>query len=108
MTTMFRFGFQQEAWRPTLGQAGIADVISKSITSGADAYKAYTQEEIAKEQAQAAQTQAAAAAAAAQAAAIAAQANKVSTVLGIPTTYFVAGVLGLGALAAVVALSKKK
>jgi len=107
MTTMFRFGFQQEAWRPTLGQAGIADVISKSITSGADAYKAYTQEEIAKEQAQVAQTQAQAAAAAAQAAAIAAQANKAATIMGIPMPYFLAGALGLGVLGVVLAMKKK-
>lgn len=106
MTTLFRYGFQTEAWRPTLGQAGAGDVIAQGLTSSAEAYKAYTAEEKAKADADAARANAQAAAANAQAAAIAAG-NRSSTIMGIPTTYFMIGALGLGALA-VVLLTKKK
>lgn len=107
MTTLFRYGFQQEAWRPTLGQAGIADVLNTSLTTGANAYKSYTDEEKAKAAADAAQANAQTAAANAQAAAIAAMANQPSSIMGIPSTYFWLGLLAIGAVAVAVVAKKK-
>jgi hypothetical protein len=102
MRTLFEYGFQKEAWKPTLGLT-----LDDLLTTGTSIYKAQTQEEIAEEQRKAAEAQAAAAQAQAQAAMVTAQSRTQSTVFGIPTTYLIVGGVALGLVAIVVAATRK-
>jgi hypothetical protein len=116
--------FERDPWRPSLGQY---DWIPSIITAGAGIYQGILKERAAEEAKEAAEALAAAerakldaerarvAAEKARAAAetqeaIAAEAQAAitagPTILGIPRDYLILGGVGLGAIAAIVALSR--
>lgn len=99
----FEMGFQRQAWKPTLGVT-----IEEAITKGAETYKAYAEKETAEAQAEAKQAEAEAARIRAAAAAAAGVKPPEKKILGIPVSYLLYGGLGLGALAAILLVMKKK
>lgn len=105
MRTMFEYGFQKEAWRPTLGQS-TTDLANLMDTAG-DAYGSYAAKEKAEADAKAAAANAEAAKAQAAAANAAAVKPATGMILGMPTNYVILGTLGLAAIVAVVVLTKK-
>lgn len=106
MTTMFRYGFQTEAWRPTLGQS-TTDLANLLDTAG-DAYGSYAAKEKAEADAKAAAANAAAARAQAAAAAAAGAKPQTGMILGMPANYVIFGGLGLAAAVVAVILLNKK
>lgn len=118
MNSMFQFGFQREAWKPTLGQTTTAAPtetstdwagnLSKVLTTGAETYQSYAEKETAESKADAAKATAEATKAAADAAAKAAAAGQEKKIFGVPASYLLYGALGLGLLGVVVVMAKKK
>lgn len=115
MRTLFETSWVRDAWSPnlSLGQAGTGNVFGDIANAAATGTAAYFQAEKAKEEAAAkeaqAKAQAATAAAQAQAAAAAAYASGQNKILGMsPGTAAIVGLLGVGAIIAVVMATKKK
>ena len=106
MRTMFEYGFQKEAWRPTLGQT--TTDLANLINTAGDSYESYAAKEKAEADAKAAAANAQAAQAAAAAAAAAGVKPKTGMILGMPTNYVIFGALGLAAVVTAVILATKK
>jgi hypothetical protein len=109
MRTLFETSWVRDVWTPNfgLGQAGASNPFADIATAAAAGTKAYYDAEKAKEDdaAKIAQAKAQAATAAAQAGMMANQ----NTILGMsPSTAAIVGLLGVGAIIAVVMVSKKK
>lgn len=109
MRTLFETSWVRDVWTPNfgLGQAGVSNPFTDIANAAATGTKAYFDEEKAKadDAAKIAQAKAQAATAAAQAAYGANQ----NTILGMsPSTAAIVGLLGVGAIIAVVMVSKKK
>lgn len=118
--------FEREPWRPGLGQDW-SSILTPIITGGFGAYQGYLKNKAAEEAKEAAEALAAAerakleaerARVAAETARAAAETQKAvaaeaqaaivagPTILGIPRDYLILGGVGLGAIAAIVALSR--
>jgi hypothetical protein len=115
--------FTREAWRPGLGQ-DFWSAVPSLLTSGFGVYQGYLKNKAAEEAKEAAEALAAAerakleaerariaaekarAAAEAQGATTEAGVAAGPTILGIPRDYLILGGVGLGAIAAIVALSR--
>lgn len=110
MRTLFETSWVRSAWSPTLGQAGTSNPFADIANAAATGTAAYFQAEKAKEDAAAKEAQAKAQTAAAQAQAAAAYAAAgQNTILGMsPSTAAIVGLLGVGAIIAVVMATKKK
>ena len=112
MRTLFETSWVRDAWSPNLrlGQAGTGNVFGDIANAAATGTSAYFQAEKAKEDAAAKEAQAKAATAQAQAAAAAAYASgQNNNILGMsPGTAAIVGLLGVGAIIAVVMATKKK
>lgn len=115
MRTLFETSWVRDAWSPnlSLGQAGASNPFADIATAAATGTKAYFDAEKAKEDAAAkeaqAKAQAATAASQAQAAAANAYAAGQNAILGMsPSTAAIVGLLGVGAIIAVVMATKKK
>lgn len=112
MRTLFETSWVRDSWSPNLGlgQAGTGNVFGDIATAAATGTKAYFDSEAAKADAEAkeAQAKAQAATAAAQAKSPAVNTNQ-NTILGMSTsTAAIVGLLGVGAIIAVVMATKKK
>lgn len=111
MRTLFETSWVRDAWSPnfSLGQAGTGNVFGDIANAAATGAASYFQAEKAKEDAAAKEAQAKAAAAQAQAAAASAYASGQNNILGMsPSTAAIVGLLGVGAIIAVVLVTKKK
>lgn len=113
MRTLFETSWVRDTWSPnlSLGQAGTGNVFGDIANAAAAGTTAYFQAEKAKEEAAAkeaqAKAQAATAVAQAQAAAAAAYSGQ-NKILGMsPGTAAIVGLLGVGAIIAVVMATKK-
>lgn len=113
MRTLFEAApFKASTWAPQGPSLGltITDIFGEIVGAAPDIYQAYQTGEAAEEARKKAEADAAAAAARAQAAAaqaVAAQATTGSSqMLGIPTSYWVIGGVGLAALGVILAVAK--
>jgi hypothetical protein len=112
MRTLFETSWVRDVWTPNfgMGQAGVSNPFADIANAAATGTKAYFDAEKAKDDAAAKEAQAKAqtAAAYAQAQSAAMLANQ-NTILGMsPSTAAIVGLLGVGAIIAVVMVSKKK
>lgn len=112
MRTLFETSWVRDSWSPNfgLGQAGVSNPFADIATAAATGTKAYFDAEQAKAAADAKEAAAKAQIATAQAQAAAAYASgQNNLILGMsPSTAAIVGLLGVGAIIAVVMATKKK
>lgn len=111
MRTLFETSWVRDAWTPnlSLGQAGVSNPFADIATAAATGTKAYFDEQKAEEDRKAKEAQAAAQIAQARAQAAIAANSPQGNILGMsPGTAAIVGLLGVGAIIAVIMVSKKK